>query len=124
MVAEAEVALAVRDFSASPRVLDAALATLESHADHANAPQARLIAARRLLLLGRLDEAEETLAQLNGCGLSPVLAAVAELAAGELAVRSLHIERARAALSRAHHAARRAGVPALLAEVEEARAAL
>ena len=124
MVAEAEVALAVRDFSDPPRLLNAALATLLSHADHANALQARLIAARRLLLLGRLDEAEAMLAQLNGSSLSPALAAVAELAAGELAARSLHIERACAALSRARQAAERARVPALLAEVEEAQAAL
>jgi tetratricopeptide (TPR) repeat protein len=124
VVAEAEVALAVRDFCASPRVLNAALATLENHADHANALQARLIAARRLLLLGRLDEAEEALAQLSGRSLSPALAAVAEMAAGELAARSLDIELARAAFSRAHQAAERAGVPALLVEVEEAQAAL
>jgi hypothetical protein len=57
VVAEAEVALAMRDFSDAPRALAAALATLEAHADHANALQAHLIAARRLLLLGRLDEA-------------------------------------------------------------------
>jgi len=124
VVAEAEVALAVRDFGASPRMLAAALATLESHADQANALQARLIAARRLLLLGRLDEAEATLEQLNGRSLPPALAAVAELAAGELALRSLHVEQARAAFSRAHQAAQRAGVPNLLGEVEEAQAAL
>ncbi|NGZ83885.1 helix-turn-helix domain-containing protein [Duganella aceris] len=124
VVAEAEVALAVRDFGGSPRALTAALATLESHADHANALQARLIAARRLLLLGRLDQAEATLAQLNGRGLPPPLAAVAELAAAELALRSLRVAPARAALSRAHQAAERARVPALLREVEEARAAV
>jgi tetratricopeptide (TPR) repeat protein len=124
VVAEAEVALAVRDFGGSPRAVAAALATLESHADHANALQARLIAARRLLLLGRLDEAEAALAQLNGRSLSPALTAVAELAAAELALRSLRVEQARAALSRAHHAAERACVPALLGEVVEARAAL
>src|SRR6187431_472633 len=49
--------LAMRDFAASPRALLSAAATLEAHADRANALQARLIAARRLLLLGRLDEA-------------------------------------------------------------------
>ena len=124
VVAEAEVALAVRDFSAAPRLLAAALDTLESHADHANALQARLIAARRLLLLGRLDQAEATLSQLDGCSLPPALAAVAELASGELALRSLHVEQARAAFSRAHRAAERAGVPSLLGEVEAARAAL
>lgn len=104
VVAEAEVALAMRDLGGSPRSLAAASATLEAHADHANALQARLIAARRLLLLGRLDEAA--------------------LAAAELALRSLRPGPAQAALARAHEAADRARVPALLAEVAEARAAL
>src|SRR5215467_7092532 len=57
IVAEAEVALAMRDFSGAPRTLAAAAATLESRVDRANAMQARLIGARRLLLLGRLDDA-------------------------------------------------------------------
>jgi len=123
VVAEAEVALAVRDLSSSPRSLAAATATLEAHADHANALQARLIAARRLLLLGRLDQAEAALARLDARGLPPSLTAVAELTAAELALRSLRIAPARAALDRAHEAAERARVPALLAEVAEARAA-
>lgn len=123
VVAEAEVALAVRDLGSSPRALAAALATLEAHADRANALQARLIAARRLLLLGRLNEAEAALALLDARGLPPALAAVADLTAAELALRSLRIEPARAALARAQAAAERARVPALLAEVVEARAA-
>jgi hypothetical protein len=131
VVAEAEVALAMRDLGGSPRSLAAALATLEAHADRANALQARLIAARRLLLLGRLDEAAAALARLDpplarvdARGLPPSLAAVAELTAAELALRSLRIGAAREALARAHEAADRARVPALLAEVAEARAAL
>ncbi|MBT2305239.1 helix-turn-helix domain-containing protein, partial [Variovorax paradoxus] len=89
VVAEAEVALAMRDLGGSPRSLATASATLEAHADHANALQARLIAARKLLLLGRLDEAAATLARLDARCLPPSLAAVAELAAAELALRSL-----------------------------------
>jgi hypothetical protein len=57
IVAEAEVALAMRDFSASPRALVGARATLEARGDRANALQARLIAARQCLLLGPLEEA-------------------------------------------------------------------
>jgi hypothetical protein len=49
---------------------------------------------------------------------------VAELTAAELALRSLRTGPARSALSRAQEAADRAGVPALLAEVAEAQAAL
>ena len=137
VVAEAEVALAMRDLGGSPRPLAAAAAALEARADHANALQARLIAARRLLLLGRLDETAAALAALASSlaphasalaplaarGLPPSLLAVAELAAAELALRTLRIGAAQAALARAHEAARRARVPALQAEVEEARAA-
>jgi hypothetical protein len=124
VVAEAEVALAMRDFGGSPRTLAEAATALEARADHANALQARLIAVRRLLLLGRLDEAEASLAGLDAHGLPPSLAAVAELAAAELALRSLRTAAARAALGRAFDAAERARVPALIAEVAEARAAL
>src|SRR5438105_3786259 len=47
VVAEAEVALAMRDLRGSPRTLAAASATLEAQADRANALHARLIAAGR-----------------------------------------------------------------------------
>jgi len=124
VVAEAEVALAMRDLGGSPRALAAASATLEARADRANALQARLIEVRRLLLLGRLDEAAAALARLDARGLPPSLAAVAELAAAELALRSLRTGAAQAALARAHEAADRARVPALLAEVAEALASL
>lgn len=124
IVAEAEVALAMRDLGGSPRTLAAAAATLDKRGDRANALQAWLIAARRLLLLGRLDEAAAALARLDAQALPPALAAVAELVAAELALRSLRIAPARAALARAEEAAGRARVPALQAEVAEARAAL
>jgi hypothetical protein len=124
VVAEAEVALAMRDLGGTPRSLAAAAATLEARADRANALQARLIGARRLLLLGRLDEAAAALARLDARGLPPSLAAVAELSAAELELRWLRIGPAQAALARAQEAADRARVPALLAEVAEAQAAL
>ncbi len=123
VVAEAEVALAMRDFAGSPRTLAAASATLQAHADLGNAMQARLIAARRLLLLGRLHEAAAMLDSLSASALTPSLAAVAELSAAELALRSLRVAHARGALARAHEAASRARVPALLAEVARAREA-
>ncbi|QNK75650.1 helix-turn-helix domain-containing protein [Variovorax sp. PAMC28562] len=134
IVAEAEVALAMRDLGSSfpsLRSLAAAATTLEARADRAdttdlgNALQARLIVARRLLLLGRLDEAADALAQLDVRALpSPfaAVAAVAELTAAELALRSLRVAQAHAALGRAQEAAARARVPALMAEVAEAQA--
>lgn len=124
VVAEAEVALALRELGATPRALLAAAATLEAHADRANALQARLVAARRWLLLGRLADAAAVLEAADARGAPPALAAVAALAEAELALRSLHTEAAEAALARAQAAAQRAGVPALLAEVAAAQAAL
>ena len=124
IVAEAEVALAMRDLRGSPRTLLAASAMLDARADRANALQARLIAVRRLLLLGRLEEAASALAHLDTRGLPPALLTVAELAAADLALRGLRTASAQAALVRAQEAAERARVPALLAEVAEARAAL
>jgi tetratricopeptide (TPR) repeat protein len=123
VVAEAEVALAMRDFAGSPRALAAASATLEAHADRGNAAQARLIAARRSLLLGRLSEAAALLDTLAATALTPALTAVAELCAAELALRALRIPHAWAALVHSHAAASGAGVPALAAEVARARAA-
>jgi hypothetical protein len=123
VVAEAEVALAMRDLGGSSRPLAAAAAALEARADHANALQARLIAARRLLLLGRLGETAAALAPLDARAMPSSLLAVAELARAELALRTLRIDAAQAALARAHAAAGRARVPALQAEVEEASAA-
>ena len=124
VVAEAEVALAMRDLGGSPRALLKAAATLEARADHGNALQARLIAARRLVMLGRIDEAAAAVARFDTAGLPASLEAVAELTSAEVALRSLRIGPAQAALARAQAAADRAGVPALQAEVAQARTAL
>jgi hypothetical protein len=124
IVADAEVALAMRDLAGLPRSLAAAIATLEAHGDRANALHARLTVARRQLLLGRLDDAAAALDRLDLRGIPPLLAAVAELATAELALRRLQTARARAALARGEAAAAAARVPALQAEVAEARAPL
>ncbi|MGN6525846.1 MAG: helix-turn-helix domain-containing protein [Burkholderiaceae bacterium] len=124
VVAEAEVALAMRELGGSPRALAAAAAELDAHDDRANAQQARLIALRRLLLIGRLDDAAAGLAAIDVGALPPPLQAVAALAQAELALRSVRTGAARDALARARAAAQRAGIPALLAEVDDARATL
>lgn len=124
VVAEAEVALALRDLSGSPRALAAATAALDASADRANAWQARLIAARRWLLLGRLDQAAAVMSQVEVRGGPPALVAVAEMTAAELALRSLQVAAGEAALARAHAAAQASRLPELQAEVAEARAAL
>ena len=125
VVAEAEIALVLREISASPRALLRAMATLDAHGDRANANHARVLALRRSLLLGRLEEASRIRAELQlGPEAPPALLATAELAGAELAVRALDIDQATAALTRAQAAAQRAGIGALLAEVEEARSTL
>jgi hypothetical protein len=95
LVAEAEVALALRDLQAPLRPLSEAAATLEARGDRANALHARLVDTRRLLLLGRLGEAATALQAIDPSGLPPALAAVAGLAEAELALRSLRISPAR-----------------------------
>src|ERR1700716_74276 len=64
VVAEAEIALVSRDLGWPAKTLDAARATLEAQGDRLNAAHARHLEVRRLLLIGRLDEAERRLAQL------------------------------------------------------------
>jgi DNA-binding transcriptional ArsR family regulator len=126
VVAEAEVALAMRDLAGSTKTLQAATATLEAHADHLNARHARLIGLRRLVLLGRLDEAAKALGGLCDATstVAPMAAAastLAQLIRAELALRSLDIAVARAALDHAQDAARQARIPALAAEVQAMR---
>lgn len=120
VVADVEVALALRELNALPRALPAAIAFLDTHADRVNATHARVLLVRRLLLLGRLAEATEALDRLDTRRLPPALAAIAALAGFELALRRLQLAAARAALTRATEAAARAEVPALLSEIEAA----
>ncbi len=123
-VAEAEVALVSRDLAEPTRALDTAHATLAAHGDAANAAYARYLQARRLLLIGRLDDAERTLAELDLAVLPQASRASCELVAAGIAIRRLRTVTARAALVRADHAARQAGIPALTAEVRNATLAL
>ena len=118
VVAEAEIALASRDLSGPDTALEAARATLESHGDPVNAAHARYLAVRRLLLLGRLDEAEQALAQESTVALPPALTAARALVAAGIAIRRLRTQSARTSLAQAAHAARLARIPALVAEVE------
>ena len=120
VVAEAEIALVARDLSWATKALDAARATLEAQGDRVNAAHARCLAARRLLLIGRLDDAEQSLTALNLAPLPPASVAVHALIVAGIALRRLRTKAARAALSQAERAARAAGIPALLAEVESA----
>jgi hypothetical protein len=123
-VAEAEIALASRDLGWPAKALDAARATLEAHGDRVNAAHARYLEVRRLLLIGRVDEAERRLAELDPAPLPPASRTAHELVVAGIALRRLRTKAARAALARARRAARHAGIPALTAEVDSACLAL
>jgi tetratricopeptide (TPR) repeat protein len=120
VVAEAEIALVSRDLSWPVKALDAARVTLEAYGDRVNAAHARYLAARRLLLIGRLDEAERALAGLDPASFPPASRTAHELVIAGIAIRRLRTKAASAALVRAEHAAGEARIPALMAEVESA----
>jgi DNA-binding winged helix-turn-helix (wHTH) protein len=120
IVAEAEIALASRDLGWPAKALDAARSTLEAHGDHLNAGFARYLQVRRLLLIGRLGDAERLLADLDPGLFPPASRTFHELVVAGIAMRRLRTKDARAALARAERAARQAGILALMAEVESA----
>ena len=121
IVAAAEIALVSRALGDWPgRALEAARAILEQQGDALNAAQARYLEVRRLLLLGRLDEAERALDALDPTPFPPASKAAHALAVAGIAMRRLHVAEARSAIAAAQQAARQAGIPALSAEVETA----
>jgi hypothetical protein len=120
VVAEAEIALVSRDLRWPAKTLDAARATLEAHGDRLNAAHACYLAVRRLVLIGRLDEAERLLGALDPTPFPPASRAAHELVVAGIAMRRLHTKTAREALARAERAVRCAGIPALSAEVDSA----
>ncbi|HZZ57847.1 MAG TPA: hypothetical protein VFE31_08445 [Opitutaceae bacterium] len=124
VVAEAEIALASRDLTWPVQALETARATLEAHGDRANAAHARQLQLRRLLVIGRIGEAERLLAAFAPGSLPPALRATHELAVAGIALRRFQTQTARRALGRADRAARQAGIPALEAEVKTLREVL
>jgi len=120
LVAETEIALASRDLSWSSKRLEVARATLEKHGDRVNAAYAGYLEARRLLLVGRLDQAEHMLSNFDFALFPPALRTAHELLVAGIAMRRLNTKAARAALARAERYARQASIPALMAEVESA----
>src|ERR1700745_4241296 len=113
VVAESEIALVSRDLGWPAKALDAARLTLEQHGDRLNAAHARYLEVRRLLLMGRLDQAERVLADPDPTPFPPASRAAHELVVAGIAMRRLRTKTARAALDRAERAARHAGIPAL-----------
>src|SRR5579862_8926960 len=87
VVAEAEVALASRDLGWPAKGLDAARATLAARGDRINAAHARYLEVKRLLLIGRLDEAERKLGEIDPAPLPPAAKTAHELMLAGIAMR-------------------------------------
>ena len=125
LTAEAEVALAARDLAWPARALAEALRTFTARGDRENAAHARLLQIRRLLLLGRVDEAERARRARSTSTPGPLGSPPSpRLVSFEIALRRGRAEPAREALAGAREAAARSGIGALCAEVEQAGQAL
>lgn len=120
VVAQAEVALALRDLAGAERGLDEAVALLDQRGDAANAAFARLVQVRRLTLLGQIERAERQLSKLSPAPTPPRFSALLNLAAADLAMKRVDSVTAEQALRRAREAARQARIAPLLSEVEKA----
>lgn len=123
VVAEAEIALVSRDLTWPTSALRTARATLATYGDPTNAAHAGYLEARRLLLIGQLDAAEQVHDVLDPEALPPVSRPGYWLVAAGIAMRRIRTRPALAALVRAEEAARQAAVPALAAEVALAQRA-
>ena len=117
-VAEAEIALVSRDLGEPTKALDTARATLEAHGDRANAAYARYLQARRLLLIGHLDDAERILAEFDPATLPPASRASCELVVAGIAIRRLRTAVARVGLNTVRTATIAFGVKLLRAATE------
>jgi len=115
VAARGEVALASRDLALAGRMLEAAEAELGD--DRINRTFVRLLRVRRLLLLGRVEEAR-AIAGMDLRGAPPKLRVLAELLRADIAARRLRVLEAEAAIARARTAARSASLPPLAAQVE------
>src|SRR4029079_4789226 len=89
IVAEAEGALVSRDLGFPSNALAGARAALEAQGDEVNAAHARYLEARRLLLIGRLGDADRALAELDRRRVPPALRTAHGLVAAGIAMRRL-----------------------------------
>lgn len=120
ILAEAEIALVSRDLSRSLQALPAARATLAAAGDRTNVAHAGYLEARCLLLIGRLDDAEAMLDDIEVGALPRPSEVGHQLVMAGLAVRRLKTDPAKAALAHARRVADMAGIPSLSAEVDRA----
>lgn len=119
VVAEAEIALVSRDLGWPVERLDRARGVLARRGDQINAAYADCILARRLLLIGRLDQAGQVLSRVDKALLPPAALAGFELVVAGIAIRRLDTEAARSSITRARKAASDAEIASLAAEVDD-----
>src|SRR4051812_39169961 len=86
IVAEAEIALVSRDLTWPQKALAGARLALLDLGDRVNAAHAGYLEARRLLLIGRLDEAERLLSDLDPAPLPPAARVAHELVSAGIAI--------------------------------------
>jgi hypothetical protein len=115
LAARGEVALGSRDLALAGRLLEAAEEALGD--DRVNRAFVRLLRVRRLLLLGRVEDARGLVA-VDLRGAPPRLRVLAELLRADIAARRMRILEAEAAIARARRASRAANLPPLTAQVE------
>jgi hypothetical protein len=120
VIAEAEIAPVSRDLDWSSKSFSSARLVLERHGDRANATHARLLEACLFLLIGRLDDAEQLLQDLDPAPLASALLAAPQLVVAGLAMRRLRIKMTPTALIGAKSIASATRIPSLAAEVEGA----
>ena len=123
-IAEAEVALVSRDLGWPAKALETARGVLEKSGDRLNAAHAGCLIARRLLLIGKVEEAARVLAGIDAAVLPPALRASHEIAVAGIAIRRIKTAAAATALENAAQAASAAGIASLAAEVAELSAVL
>jgi len=124
LLADAEVALASRELRGVGEALASASRELRALGDTVNALHADCLAARALLLRGRLADAERALRALQLSHAPAALSAEIHLAWAELHLRTPDTRAARAALGQATRAANRAKISAISREVSAASALL
>ena len=105
---------------AAGKELEVAARELAAHGDVTNARFAELQLVRRLVLLGRVRDAERALWSIDLRRAPARLVGVAELIRADIAVRRLSAGDAKRALARARRAAELAQIPSLEAEIERA----
>lgn len=124
LVALAEVDLAARDLQLEDAVLDEAIAVLAASGDVANERHARLVRARRHVLVNALPEAEAAIRDLRARPASAFFVAQRELVAAELFLREERAVEGARALATAAAAASSCGHGALMQEIARARRSL